>query len=126
MGVQQRVENLADRPAVGLEASVDCRSLVPLPELVGEVLGVGPASKAVTRTVDAMIERLGPELPILERLPVDAVQDSGFPEVADAIDLVRRGQVLRDPGFDGEYGAIHLARSTEPQPIASLPEAAGD
>src|SRR6266508_3643916 len=58
MGVQQRVENLADRPAVGLEARVDCRSLVPLPELVGEVLRVGPASKAVARMVDAMIERL--------------------------------------------------------------------
>src|SRR6266540_1564235 len=126
MGVQQRVENLADRPAVGLEARVDCRSLVPLPELVGEVLRVGPASKAVARMVDAMIERLGPELPILERLPVDAIRDSGFPEVADAIDLVQRGLVVRDPGFDGEYGAVHLARPTEPQPVASSPKTASD
>jgi uncharacterized protein (TIGR00375 family) len=126
MGVEQRVEDLADRPAAGLDAEVDSRNLVPLPELVGEVRGVGPASKTVVRTVDAMIEQLGPELPILESLPVDAIRDSGFPEVADAIDLVRRGLVDRDPGFDGEYGAIHLARPTEPQPIASSPEAASD
>jgi ATP-dependent DNA helicase UvrD/PcrA len=125
MGVLQRVENLADRPA-GLEATAGCRSLVPLPELVGEVLGVGPASKAVARTVDAMIERLGPELPILERLPVDAVRESGFPEVAGAIEQVRRGLVVRDPGFDGEYGAVHLARPAEPQPIASSPREADD
>ncbi len=116
MGVLQRVEDLADRPA---PAPADCRSLVPLPELVGEVLGVGPASKAVMRTVDTMLERLGPELPILERLPVGAVRDGGFPEVADAIGQVRRGLVARDPGFDGEYGAVHLAGPAEPRPVPS-------
>jgi PHP family Zn ribbon phosphoesterase len=30
--------------------------------------------------------------------------------MAEAIDKVRRGQVVRDPGFDGEYGSIRLAR----------------
>jgi PHP family Zn ribbon phosphoesterase len=62
-----------------------------------------------------MIERLGPELPILESLPIDAIRESGFPEVADAIDLVRRGQVELDPGSDGEYGAVHLPRLPAPQ-----------
>ncbi len=71
------------------------------------------------RTVDTMLERLGPELPILERLPVGAVRDGGFPEVADAIGQVRRGLVARDPGFDGEYGAVHLAGPAEPRPVPS-------
>jgi DNA helicase-2/ATP-dependent DNA helicase PcrA len=60
----------------------------------------------VRRTVDAMVERLGPELPILERLPVDAIDEAGFPKEAEAIGEVRRGQVERDPGFDGQYGSI--------------------
>jgi DNA helicase-2/ATP-dependent DNA helicase PcrA len=110
MGVLQRVEELADRPAGARpDGAAGCRNLVPLPEIVAEVAGVGPASKTVRGTVDAMIERLGPELPILERLPLDAIDRAGFPAVAEAIGKVRRGQVVRTPGFDGEYGSISLA-----------------
>src|SRR5215213_2492428 len=110
MGVLQRVEDLADRPeGARPDGAAGCRSLVPLPELVAEVTGVGPSSKTVRGTVDAMIERLGPELPILERLPLEAIEDAGFPEVAEAIGKVRRGQVVRSPGFDGQYGSIALA-----------------
>ncbi|SRR6266498_2918052 len=110
MGVLQRVEDLADRPAGARPRGVaGCRNLVPLPEVVAEVVGVGPSSKAVRRLLDAMVERLGPELPILERLPLDAIGEGGFSEVAEAIGKVRGGLVVRDPGFDGEYGSIRLA-----------------
>jgi DNA helicase II / ATP-dependent DNA helicase PcrA len=113
MGVLQRVEDLADRPAGARPAGVaGCRNLVPLPEVVAEVTGVSQTSKTVRRTVDAMLEQLGPELPILERLPLDAIDKAGFPEVAEAIGKVRRGQVVRDPGYDGEYGTIRLAPAT--------------
>ena len=110
MGVLQRVEDLADRPeGARPDGAAGCRNLVPLPEVVAEVAGVATTSKKVRRTVDAMIERLGPELPILERLPLDAIGEAGFPAVAEAIGKVRRGEVARDPGFDGEYGTIRLA-----------------
>jgi DNA helicase-2/ATP-dependent DNA helicase PcrA len=120
MGVLQRVEDLADRPEGARPAGAGgCRSLVPLPEVVAEVAGVGPSSKTVRQKVDAMIELLGPELPILERLPLDAIAAAGFPEVAEAVGKVRRGQVVRDPGFDGEYGTIRLAPETTPGPGAA-------
>jgi DNA helicase-2/ATP-dependent DNA helicase PcrA len=110
MGVLQRVEDLADRPAgARQEGAAGCRNLVPLPELVAEVAGVGPTSKTVRGTVEAMIEQLGPELPMLERLPLDAIDKAGFPAEAEAIGKVRSGQVVRDPGFDGQYGRIRLA-----------------
>jgi DNA helicase II / ATP-dependent DNA helicase PcrA len=110
MGVLQRVEDLADRPAGARPAgAAGCRSLLALDEVVAEVAGVGRTSKTVRRTVDAMLERLGPELPILERLPLDEVEEAGFPEVAEAIGKVRRGQVERIPGADGEYGSIRLS-----------------
>src|SRR6266516_5443644 len=116
MGVLQRVEDLADRPegrpggAGALPASAGpCRGLLPLPEIVAEILGVSAAGKRVRRVTDLMAERLGPELPILEQLPLDAIAAAGFAEVADAIGRVRRGEVTLDPGFDGEYGAVHLA-----------------
>jgi DNA helicase-2/ATP-dependent DNA helicase PcrA len=110
MGVLQRVEDLADRPAGARpEGAASCRSLLPLDEVVAEVTGVGTASKTVRRTVDAMIEQLGPELPILEHVALDDIDKAGFPAVAEAIGKVRRGQVERDPGFDGEYGSIRLS-----------------
>jgi len=118
MGVLQRVEDLADRPAGARpEGVAGCRNLVPLPEIVAEVAGVGPTSKTVRGIVDAMIELLGPELPMLERLPLDAIDKAGFSAVAEAIGTVRRGEVVRIPGFDGEYGSIRLAAditSSEP------------
>jgi DNA helicase-2/ATP-dependent DNA helicase PcrA len=110
MGVLQRVEDLADRPDGARPAgAAGCRSLVPLPELVAEVAGVGQTSKTVRQTIEAMLELLGPELPILERLPLDAIDEAGFPAVAEAIGKVRRGEVVRTPGYDGQYGSIHLA-----------------
>jgi uncharacterized protein (TIGR00375 family) len=108
MGVLQRVEDLADRPDGARPAeAAGCRNLLPLDEVVAGVAGVGTTSKTVRRTIDAMLEALGPELPILERLPLEAIDQAGFPAVAEAIGKVRRGQVVRDPGFDGQYGSIH-------------------
>jgi uncharacterized protein (TIGR00375 family) len=107
MGVLQRVEDLADRPEGAHPAGAPpSRNLLPLDELVAAVAGVRPAAKTVRRTVDAMLEALGPELPILERVEPAAIEKAGFPEVAEAIGQVRDGQVVRDPGYDGEYGSI--------------------
>jgi DNA helicase II / ATP-dependent DNA helicase PcrA len=110
MGVLQRVDDLADRPAGARPpGGAGCRHLVPLPEVVAEVTGVGQTSKTVRGTVEAMLEALGPELPILERLPLEAIGQAGFPAVAGAIGKVRRGEVAWTPGFDGQYGSIRLA-----------------
>jgi DNA helicase II / ATP-dependent DNA helicase PcrA len=119
MGVLQRVEDLADRPpGARPDGAPGCRNLLPLDELVAEVAGVGRTSKTVRRTVDAMLERLGPELPVLERVALPTIEQAGFPEVAEAIGQVRRGQVVRVPGYDGEYGSIRPAADVEPAPEA--------
>jgi len=110
MGVLQRVEDLADRPAgVRPAGAASWRNLLALDEVVAGVTGVGPTSKTVRRTIDAMVELLGPELPILVRLPLESIDKAGFPAVAEAIGKVRRGEVVRDPGFDGQYGSIRPA-----------------
>ena len=109
VGVLHRVEELADRPPGARPAgAAGFRNLIQLPELVGEVLGVGPRSKAVTAVVDGLVDRLGPELEILERVPTDEIAKAGPPLVAEAIARVRRGAVIRDAGYDGEYGTIRV------------------
>jgi DNA helicase-2/ATP-dependent DNA helicase PcrA len=110
MGVLQRVEDLADRPEGARPAgAAGWANQVPQTDQVAGVLGIGPKSKAVSRTVDALIERLGPELPILERRPAEEIGQAGFPEVAEAIQHVRHGQVSAEPGYDGEYGSVQVA-----------------
>jgi PHP family Zn ribbon phosphoesterase len=109
MGVLQRVDDLADRPpGARPDGAAPYQDLMPLPEIVAEVHGVGPKSKTVARTVDALVERLGPELPIVAELPLEELHAAGFGEVAGAIGKVRRGEVVREPGSDGEYGRIRL------------------
>ncbi|MBW4719101.1 UvrD-helicase domain-containing protein [Saccharothrix obliqua] len=108
VGVLSRVEELADRPAGHRpDGAAGFRNLVPLPEIVGEIVGTGPKSKRVLGEVDRLTAALGPELVILQDVPVDDIA-ARSPLLGEAVDRLRRGQVVRDAGYDGEYGVIRL------------------
>src|SRR5215211_2414090 len=122
VGVLHRVEELADRPpGTRPPGAAGFRNILQLPQLVGEVLGVGPRSKAVTAVVDGLVDRLGPELDILEHVPTDDIAKAAPPLLAEAIDRVRRGAVIREAGYDGEYGII---RVFTPEELHSAPATA--
>ena len=109
IGVQHRVDALADRPAgYRVPGAADYRSFVQLPEILGEIAGVGPKSKSVTAQVSAMVERFGPELSILGEVPLDDLAARAPSIVTEAIARLRRGEVRRDAGYDGVYGTIRL------------------
>jgi DNA helicase-2/ATP-dependent DNA helicase PcrA len=117
VGVLSRVEELADRPAgVRPASAAEFRNLVPLPEIMSEILGTGSKSKTVLREIDRLTAALGPELAILQDLPVADVEGHA-PLLAEALGRMRRGAVIRDAGFDGEYGKIRLF---EPGELARL------
>jgi DNA helicase-2/ATP-dependent DNA helicase PcrA len=109
VGVLHRVEELADRPeGARVEGAAGFRNLVQLPQVLGEILRVGSKSKAVAAQLDALTDRLGPELGILTETPLDEIERAGPPLLAEAIRRLREGRVLRDAGYDGEYGVIQL------------------
>jgi len=109
IGVLNRVDTLADRPAGHRpDGASDFRSLVPLPEIVSQILGVGPKSKKVGRRVDELVTGLGPELSILLDADVEEVRRVGGTLLGEAITRLRRGAVTREAGFDGEYGTVRL------------------
>ena len=82
--------------------------LVPLAELLGEALGVGPRTKVVQRVHRRLCEELGSELEVLARAnEFDLVHVAGE-LVAEAILKVRSGQVTVEPGYDGKYGTVRV------------------
>ncbi len=109
VGVMHRVELLADRPPGGRPVHAHpFHSLIPLPEILGEVYGVGPGSKQVGAEYMKLLGRLGPELAILRNVPLEAVARAGGERLAEGIGRMRRGEVIAQPGYDGEYGVIRV------------------
>jgi DNA helicase-2/ATP-dependent DNA helicase PcrA len=109
IGVQHRVDLLADRPeGYRVPGAAGFTSFVQLPEILGEIAGVGPKSKSVTAQVTALVERFGPELSILGDVPLDDLAAGAPSIVAEAIGRLRRGDVRREAGYDGVYGTIRL------------------
>jgi DNA helicase II / ATP-dependent DNA helicase PcrA len=116
VGVLSRVEELADRPdGHRPDGAPDFANLVPLPEIMSEIVGTGPKSKKVLSEIDKLTAQFGSELSILQEVPPGEFE-RGWPLLAEAVTRLRRGQVIRDAGYDGEYGEIRLF---EPGELAS-------
>ena len=116
IGVEHRVEALADRSegeALPPPSAGTVSNLVPLPEILSELAGSGPASQAVARGYDEAIAKLGPELSILQSVPVEDLGRAGSALLAEAIARLRGGNVIREAGYDGEYGVIRLFEASE-------------
>ena len=114
VGVMHRVESLADRPEGEPKPNAaPFYSLIPLPEIISEIQGVGPNSKRVQREYDRILGSLGPELEILFDLPLEEIAAVGGPKLADGIGRMRRGEVIAQPGYDGEFGVIRVFPTVE-------------
>lgn len=109
MGVDHRVEQLADR-AEGFvkKDGKKYESLVPLPEVISACMGYSTASKKVQGCFEQMIQTLGTEFDILRNVPSEDIKSCAGERIAEGIENVRIGNVKRIPGYDGEYGKIEL------------------
>lgn len=117
VGVLHRVDDLADRSGDDVSPlAVPFRSIVPLAEVVGDVLGVGQASKKVRMVVDRLLTDGRTEFGVLLDVPEDELSRAAPAEVVQAILAMRRGEVSIQPGYDGEYGVISVAREKTPLP----------
>lgn len=102
-GVLHRVELLAD----GMDRS-SCLFMkpfsyaIPLIDIVAQLFSVRPTSKKVQQRYEQLIASLGPELNILTEFALDQLPD----ELQGVLAQVRRGEVKKHPGFDGQYGHI--------------------
>ncbi|MDA3786372.1 MAG: DNA helicase II, partial [Deltaproteobacteria bacterium] len=93
-------------------------SLIPRPVILSELLGVGAGSKAVLKQYARLISKFGTEFSLLRDIPVTEIsRDSTL--LGEAIKRMRQRRVIRQPGFDGQFGVIHLFSEGE------IPQLAG-
>ncbi len=109
IGVLHRVADLADRPTGYRPAGAPgFANLIQLPQVIAEISGTGRASKKVTSQADRLVAVLGPEIDILTRRPLDDIGRAGGSLLAEAVARLRRDEVRREAGYDGEYGTVSL------------------
>jgi len=118
VGVLSRVEELADRPEGFVpEGAIPARHLVPLQEIISEVMAVGPNSVRVTKEYKRLTAEGGGEFSTLLDLPEEDLIRLAGEETGRAVMKVRRGELNISPGFDGQFGKVRiLSRDAEIRP----------
>ena len=109
-GVEQRIEELADRPADFKRADTPSfMRLLPLSEIIATVLGTeSPSTQAVWKNYNLLTEKFGDEYSVLIDAPLEDLVKLVDAPIAQAIVKVRNGEAKVTPGFDGVYGQLVL------------------
>jgi uncharacterized protein (TIGR00375 family) len=114
LGVLNRVEELADRnQGLKLPSHPSYFSIIPLAEIISDILQVGVKSKKVQNHYQKALVQLGNEFDILHTLEIDTMDCAGIPLLGEAIRRMRQKEVEIEAGYDGEYGRIKIFKSHE-------------
>lgn len=134
VGVLNRLEKLADRgeeeitqetreSQLGEVKSKQFKNrppfinLITLDSIISEALDIGTKSQGVRREYDALINIFGSELDILINIPLSDIKKSASPQIAEGIRRMRNGEFKITPGFDGQYGTVHIFTPGEKKQI---------
>jgi len=114
VGVMNRVEELADRPEGFVpQKKIPYKKMIPLAEIISDVMDVADSSKAVDAEYRAIVPRFGTEFEVLIELQEELLLNKLPKKIARAIINVRNGNVNILPGFDGEYGKIEILKEKD-------------
>ena len=110
-GVEQRVEELADRPInFKREGAPGFLRLLPLSEIIAAALGTdSPSTQAVWKNYNLLVEKFGDEYTVLIDTPMEALVKVVDAPIAEAVVKVRNGTAKVTPGYDGVYGQLVLS-----------------
>jgi uncharacterized protein (TIGR00375 family) len=119
VGVLNRIEELADREkGFRPEGAIPFKSLVPLEEIIADVMGRTTGTKEVEREYKSLIEKFGSEFNILLEAPGEKLKEGTLFEIAEGIIRVREGKVYKEPGYDGVYGKIRIFSQEEQKEVS--------
>jgi uncharacterized protein (TIGR00375 family) len=109
-GVEQRVEELADRPAAYKRPDAPgFMRLLPLSEVIAAAIGTdSPSTQAVWKVYNSLVGKFGDEYSVLIDASLDAMAAVVDAPFAQAVLKVRDGTAKVTPGYDGVYGQLVL------------------
>ncbi len=109
-GVEQRVEELADRPAgFKPENAIGFLHLLPLSEIIAAVLGVdSPSTQNVWNVYNNLVKNFGNEYSVLIDASEEELAKAADPKIVEAILRVRKNRIKVVPGYDGVYGRLMI------------------
>jgi len=119
-GVEQRVEELADRPeGFEPEEKIGFMYLLPLSEIIATVLKVDSLyAGKVWDVYNPLVEKFGDEYSVLIDRSKNELCSVVDEQVAEAIIRVREGKTRVLPGYDGVYGQLVLNGQTRVKNMA--------
>ncbi len=117
IGVRHRVEKLADRKTPQRpDGAPAFRYIIPLPEIIGQIMGKGVHTKSVAAMYRRIINIFGDEFAFLCEVPIEDIRQKLTKPYDVAIERLRAHEVKRTPGYDGLYGNIHVWDRSEAPP----------
>lgn len=112
-GVMQRVEQLAGRTEEEALKQVAPKKppfvkLVSLSKVIAESLGVGEGTDKVAVVYDQLIGKFDNELNVLMNVSESEICKTSNRKISEGVDKMRKGDIVIDPGYDGEYGVVKI------------------
>jgi PHP family Zn ribbon phosphoesterase len=132
IGVMHRVEALSGRTEEEIKLSVvSCKlsdtgtsirmvksetlknnppyvSLVPLQEILAEALGGQVTGRKVQDEYKKLTDKFKGEFNVLMNISCEEIEDISGERIAQAVDKVRKGDMVVDPGYDGVFGVVKI------------------
>jgi uncharacterized protein (TIGR00375 family) len=120
IGVENRVEALADRPA-GFKppSAIPFRTVLPLHELLAAAYSSSLASRRVAEVGSRLISECGSELGVLLDAPKEKLSRAADEKIVELVLVNREGGLRVRPGFDGEYGVLQLTQKEREEGVGS-------
>jgi len=114
VGVLSRIEELCDRKeGEKPQNALPFYSIIPLKEILSEILKVGRDSQKVMKNYQHCLYVLGSELLILNSVKFSDIESAEIPMLKEAIKRMREGNIHIVPGYDGEFGKLQIFTEDE-------------
>ncbi len=111
IGVLNRIRELADRPdGFKPENAIPYKSLVPLAEIIADVLGVLVANPRVKTEYEKLVKAFGGEFCVLLGPSAADLENVTSADIAQGIINAREGRVELIAGYDGVFGHVKIPK----------------